>query len=134
MAVRASPDEIAPFPAQRIMFDRSIGLSDKLSDRELELLAYLPSRLTNVEIAHQVYLSPNTVKFHLKNIYRKLEVDSRDWAVARADQLGLFARDVHRCPCGTGWISEPESAPPWNEATNCVPVSGYEGPRRRDHG
>ena len=84
-------------------------LCEELTPRELELLAYLPTRLANVEIAERVYLSLNTVKYHLKNIYRKLEVDSRDWAVARAIELGLLDATVDRCSCGGGWIIAPDS-------------------------
>jgi LuxR family maltose regulon positive regulatory protein len=46
--------------------------------------------MTNQEIADTVYLSINTVKSHLRNIYRKLDVADRDGAVARAAELGLL--------------------------------------------
>jgi LuxR family maltose regulon positive regulatory protein len=65
-------------------------LIERLTERELSLLQFLPTRMTNQEIADTVYLSINTVKSHLRNIYRKLDVADRDGAVARAAELGLL--------------------------------------------
>ncbi len=61
-------------------------LPEVLTDREREVLRLLPSRLTLGEIANELYVSPNTVKFHLRIIYRKLGVNSREAAadVARS--------------------------------------------------
>ncbi len=69
---------------------RQAGLVEPLSDRELSVLRYLPSRLSNREIGAELYVSLNTVKSHLKTIYRKLDVERRDEAVRRARQLGLI--------------------------------------------
>ena len=44
------------------------------------------------EIANQLFLSPNTVRSHTRAIYRKLGVNSRDDAVARATALGLLGQ------------------------------------------
>jgi DNA-binding NarL/FixJ family response regulator len=55
-----------------------------LSDRELEVLRLMATGLTNVEIGKRLYLSSDTVKSHLGNIYRKLGVDGRPAAVAAA--------------------------------------------------
>jgi ATP/maltotriose-dependent transcriptional regulator MalT len=65
-------------------------LVEPLSEREMSVLRYLPSRLSNREIGAELYVSLNTVKSHLKTIYRKLEVERRDDAVRRARQLGLI--------------------------------------------
>jgi LuxR family transcriptional regulator, maltose regulon positive regulatory protein len=67
-----------------------MALVEPLSERELSVLRYLPSRLSNREIGDELYVSLNTVKSHLKTIYRKLDVDRRDDAVRRARQLGLL--------------------------------------------
>ncbi len=67
-----------------------VALVEALSERELSVLRYLPSRLSNREIGDELYVSLNTVKSHLKTIYRKLDVERRDDAVRRARQLGLL--------------------------------------------
>jgi LuxR family maltose regulon positive regulatory protein len=50
----------------------------------------LPSRLTLREVASQLYVSQNTLKFHLRAIYRKLGVDSRATAVRAAREMRLL--------------------------------------------
>ncbi|RDV46177.1 LuxR family transcriptional regulator [Leifsonia sp. ku-ls] len=71
-------------------------LAEPLTRRELAILAYLPTRLSNAEIAARTYVSLNTVKTHIARIYRKLDVQSRSAAVERAADLGLLE------PLGTG--------------------------------
>lgn len=61
-----------------------------LTERELIVLRYLPTRLTYSQIGHECFTSLNTVKSHVKCIYRKLGVSSRAEAVARAQVLGLL--------------------------------------------
>lgn len=63
---------------------------ESLTDRELEVLRRLPTLMSNREIAADVHLSVNTVKTHLKAVYRKLGVTSRREAVLRARTLGLL--------------------------------------------
>jgi LuxR family maltose regulon positive regulatory protein len=65
-------------------------LAEPLTKRELSLLQFLPTRMTNQEIADALYLSVNTVKTHLRSIYRKLGVIDRDAAVERSAELGLL--------------------------------------------
>lgn len=65
-------------------------LIDPLTERELGVLEYLPSRLSNTEIAGTLYISVNTLKTHLRSIYRKLEVTDRDSAVDHATRVGLL--------------------------------------------
>jgi LuxR family maltose regulon positive regulatory protein len=62
----------------------------ELSERELAVLRLLPSRLSQREIAAELYVSFNTVKTHMRSIFRKLGVASRDDAVTRARELGLL--------------------------------------------
>jgi LuxR family maltose regulon positive regulatory protein len=73
-----SPGDVAP-------------LGDALSDRELAVLRYLPTLLSSTEIAGELFVSVNTVKSHLKGVYRKLGVGNRREAVERARDLGLIA-------------------------------------------
>ncbi len=60
---------------------------EPLTDRERDVLRFLPSRLTLAEIASELYISPNTLKFHLKVIYRKLGINSRTQAADEARRL-----------------------------------------------
>jgi DNA-binding CsgD family transcriptional regulator len=57
-----------------------------LTARELEMLGHLAEGRTNAEIAKQCWITENTVKFHLKNLFRKLGVRDRGQAmmIARA--------------------------------------------------
>ena len=60
-----------------------------LSPGEIQLLAFLPTRDTNEDIAQQLGVSVNTVKTRLRRLYRKLDVSSRNEAVAAARRRGL---------------------------------------------
>ncbi|MEV0680037.1 LuxR C-terminal-related transcriptional regulator [Actinosynnema sp. NPDC050436] len=66
------------------------GHVDPLTNRELDLLVELPSMRTTEEIADSMYVSVNTVKTHLRGIYRKLGVSQRRDAVVVARQRGLL--------------------------------------------
>lgn len=79
---RPVADDLAPRQVQ--------GLVEQITDREYAVLAVLSTRLSNAEIADRFGISLNTVKTHLKHIYRKLEVDGRSEAVAAAERLGLL--------------------------------------------
>jgi LuxR family transcriptional regulator, maltose regulon positive regulatory protein len=61
-----------------------------LTDRERAALTRLPSHLTQQEIAADLYVSLNTLKTHLKSLYRKLGATSRSEAVAAARAHGLI--------------------------------------------
>jgi LuxR family maltose regulon positive regulatory protein len=65
-------------------------LAEPLSDRERAILRYLPTMMSNQEIAGELFVSVNTVKTHLKAIYRKLDAPGRRAAVTRARGLGLI--------------------------------------------
>ena len=65
-------------------------LIEALSQRERAVLRYLPTMLTFVEIGSELYISVNTTKSHVRNIYRKLGVVGRRDAVRRARQLQLL--------------------------------------------
>jgi LuxR family maltose regulon positive regulatory protein len=65
------------------------GPIEQLTTRELAVLRMLPLRMSNREMAAQLYISVNTLKTHIRAIYRKLEVPHRSAAVARARALQL---------------------------------------------
>lgn len=60
--------------------------SGALSQREHEILRLVCSGASNREISERLFLSENTVKFHLKNLYAKLDVKSRAQAILKAQQ------------------------------------------------
>jgi LuxR family transcriptional regulator, maltose regulon positive regulatory protein len=62
----------------------------ELSAREIEILQLFIDDLSNQEIADKLFISLNTVKSHVKNIYLKLEVDNRAKAIGKAKELGLL--------------------------------------------
>jgi LuxR family transcriptional regulator, maltose regulon positive regulatory protein len=66
-------------------------LLDPLSEKERIVLRYLPTMMSNQEIAGELFVSVNTVKTHLKSIYRKLGAAHRREAVRRARELRLIA-------------------------------------------
>src|SRR5579875_2761991 len=63
---------------------------DSLTEREREVLRHVSQLLLTSEIASEMYVSVNTVKSHLKSIFRKLGAASRNEAVRRARQFGLI--------------------------------------------
>ena len=63
---------------------------EALTGREREILAFLANGASNRELAERVFVSENTVKFHLRNIYQKLSVSTRSQAVGTARELGLI--------------------------------------------
>ena len=65
-------------------------LLEPLRARELEVLALVAEGQSNREIAEKLFVSVGTVRWHLKNIYSKLDVHSRTRAVARARATGLL--------------------------------------------
>jgi DNA-binding NarL/FixJ family response regulator len=82
----------------------AIGLEDDrtsgakalgLTDREVTILGALARGLSNDEIAKEFWVAPQTVKFHLTNIYRKLGVKNRTEATRLAYQHGLVESPIY---------------------------------------
>ena len=65
-------------------------LAEPLTDREASILRLMAAGLSHNEIADELYLSANTIKWYSTRIYRKLGVRRRSQAVARAQDLGLL--------------------------------------------
>ncbi|MGW3318180.1 response regulator transcription factor, partial [Streptomyces fungicidicus] len=63
---------------------------EELSGRERDVLRRLARAMSTEEIAADLYVSVNTVKTHLKSVYRKLSVNRRNEAVRRARELDLL--------------------------------------------
>ena len=65
-------------------------LLEPLTAREADVLHYLPTNMSNADIAGELFVSVNTIKSHVKSIYRKLDATQRRDAVRRARQLHLL--------------------------------------------
>lgn len=72
----------------------NINHNDLLSDREMDVLAGIAKGQSNQEIADSLFVSLNTVKTHVSNIYMKLNVSRRTQALARAREMNLIVEKV----------------------------------------
>ena len=83
-------DEQRPAPVKVPDQAPQVLVVEPLTEREREVLMHLSAMLNTAEVASEMYISVNTVKTHIKNIYRKLAADHRSEAVRRARQLQLI--------------------------------------------
>ncbi|HEU5103355.1 MAG TPA: LuxR C-terminal-related transcriptional regulator [Roseiflexaceae bacterium] len=67
-----------------------LQLAEQLTERELEILQLMVEGLSYMEIADRLVIGLNTVRFHVKNMYGKLDVHQRAQAIARAKQLRVL--------------------------------------------
>lgn len=72
------------------------SLAEPLSERELAVLRYMPTTLPYPEVASELFVSVNTIKTHVRHVYRKLDVDNRRDAVARGRELRLLGPTATR--------------------------------------
>jgi DNA-binding NarL/FixJ family response regulator len=84
---RVDPAAVARL--QRESAHRNVRESTGLTERELEILGVVARGLSNRAVGKELFLSDQTVKFHLHNIYGKLRVANRTEATAEAHRLGL---------------------------------------------
>jgi two-component system NarL family response regulator len=66
------------------------GAAEHLTDRELAVIKLVAKGLSNKQIAHEIFLSESTVKFHLQNASKKLNAHRRAEIVHRATAAGLL--------------------------------------------
>jgi DNA-binding NarL/FixJ family response regulator len=81
-----------------------LSIKSPLTPREWEVIDRLKAARSTREIAAELTLSPETVRYHVKNILRKLRVHSRREAVAMADRIAAAA-DRERATVGEGAIA-----------------------------
>ena len=86
----AGPPAGQPAAAQLPAGQPAPLIVERLSEREREVLRHVSVMLSTAEIAAEMYISVNTVKTHLKSIYRKLAATQRGEAVRRARELELL--------------------------------------------
>ncbi|HYF77727.1 MAG TPA: response regulator transcription factor [Symbiobacteriaceae bacterium] len=96
-AVAAGQSLLPPQIAAKVMQVISQGgpggkseSADQLTERELEILGLMAQGAANKEIAASLYISENTVKTHISNLFQKLDVRDRTEAVTRALSRGLI--------------------------------------------
>ncbi len=78
-----------------------------LTPRELEILQLAAEGLSNTAIARRLWITEQTVKFHLANTYRKLGVSNRTGAARQAQLRGLFTRDRLEASASAGGTGSP---------------------------
>jgi LuxR family maltose regulon positive regulatory protein len=66
------------------------ALVEPLSEREMDVLRLLNTHLTSTHMADELFIAVSTVRSHIKSIYGKLDVHSREEAVNFAQELGLL--------------------------------------------
>lgn len=71
---------------------------EPLTQSETRVLRYLPTHLSAPEIAAELCVSVNTVKAHVRHLYRKLGAHGRHEAVCRARAIGLLATSMSATP------------------------------------
>jgi len=95
--IRKGGSPISPIIARQLLkeinpdtVDAPSTLAEPLTSREYEVLRLLSKGLSNADCASVLSISANTVGTHIKNIYRKLEVNSRTEALYEASSQGLL--------------------------------------------
>ncbi|MDE0143399.1 MAG: response regulator transcription factor [Caldilineaceae bacterium] len=83
-------DEFIRLPSPSLHQGASGLMSEPINERELEILRLMARGLRNRDIARQLHLAEGTVKNYISSILRKLGVQDRTHAVARAKELGLI--------------------------------------------
>ena len=102
---RSADTSCTPLPAsaQSIELLSTVATEhSSLTERELEILQLVASGATNGDIARQLWITQQTVKFHLSNVYRKLDVGNRTEACHYAHVNGVVAQRPGRASAVAG--------------------------------
>ena len=65
---------------------KKLAVKNNLSEREAEVLYFINEGMSNADIAEKIFVSTNTIKYHIKNIYLKLDVKNRVEALNKIKQ------------------------------------------------
>lgn len=76
--------------------EEELSLKERLTEQETKVLRLIGDGLSNKEIAHRLYVTGETVKFHIKNVYRKLGVNNRVQALQRAKEWMMIQKSYYR--------------------------------------
>jgi len=74
-------------PANKEQKDQKLSDEWNLTDREIEVLQFIAQGYTNVEIGNKLFISVNTIKYHTKNIFEKLNASNRVEALMKLNQI-----------------------------------------------
>ena len=102
----------------------------ELSEREVEVLRLVATGAGNKEIAQKLFISPNTVKVHLRNIFTKIGAASRTEAAMYAAREGLVSLPASATMGADGMASPSVEAPPTAQGGAAFPPSQAEQRRQ----
>jgi DNA-binding NarL/FixJ family response regulator len=97
VAIRQATDPSIHFAPQHLPAAKAespIAVEDPLTEREIETVRLVAQGLSNAEVGRTLLVTEQTVKFHLSNIFRKLNVSNRTQASRRAQMLNLLAEET----------------------------------------
>ena len=98
--------------------------SQQLSDREIEILKLVAQAKSNKEIANELFISVNTVKVHLANIFQKLNVTSRTEATLYAIEYGIIKSPA---------VQDSDSNPSIQIGDSVSNATRDQNPKKREH-